>query len=296
MKTLTHIILAMRPNQWTKNLVLFAGVVFSKNFLHTRLVLRSFQGFIIFCLLSGAVYILNDVFDRDKDRKHPEKIKRPVASGALGVGSATAVSVVIILAAALYSWFIGREFFLFMAFFLFVNLAYTLALRDIVILDVIGISLSFIARAGAGVAVLHPVIPSVEFSPWLWICTFFLSLFLAICKRRNEFLVLEEASSHRKSLAEYSEHLLDQLVGLTATSTIVSYSIYTVWPGTIAKFGTNMLVLTIPFVIFGIMRYLYLVYRKNKGGDPSSMLLTEKQIMVDIFLWIIVTAIIIYKA
>ncbi len=296
MRTLGLIFISMRPNQWTKNLVLFAGVVYAKKFLDSELVMRSLEGFFLFCLLSGSVYMLNDFFDREKDRAHPEKIKRPVASGKLKGFTAVFSSLLIIVVAAVLSWRLGREFFLFVALFLVVNISYTLLLRDIVILDVIGISMSFIARAGAGVAVLHPVDRSIEFSPWLWICTFFLALFLAVCKRRNEFFVLKSAASHRRSLADYSGHLLDQLVGLTAASTIISYSIYTVWPGTIEKFGTSNLVMTIPFVIFGIMRYLYLVYNRNKGGDPSGLLLTEKQIMIDIFLWVVVTGVIIYSA
>jgi len=295
MRTPGLIFISMRPNQWTKNLVLFAGVVFAKKFLDSALLMRSLEGFVLFCVLSGSVYMLNDFFDREKDRKHPEKIKRPIASGKLKGSTAVFYSVLMIAAAAVLSWRLGREFFLFVVLFLAVNISYTLLLRDVVILDVISISLSFIARAGAGVAVLHPLDHSIEFSPWLWICTFFLSLFLAVCKRRNEFFVLDSASEHRKSLAEYSGLLLDQLVGLTGASTIISYSIYTVWPGTIEKFGTSNLVLTIPFVIFGVMRYLYLVYNRNKGGDPSGLLLTEKQIMIDIFLWVAVTGVIIYS-
>jgi 4-hydroxybenzoate polyprenyltransferase len=284
----------MRPKQWTKNLVLFSGVVFAKEFLNPVLVVRSILGFIVFCFLSGMIYIINDIFDREKDRKHPTKINRPIASGALGVGHAGMVAVIGIVIFSIASWFLGVEFWAFVMAFIIINLLYSFFLRDVVILDVMSISFSFLIRAGASVAVLSSAVPSIEFSPWLWMCTLFLSLFLAICKRRNEYLVLDNAVEHRKSLSGYSGNLLDQLVGLAATATIMSYSIYTVWPGTVAKFGTKNLVFTIPFVAFGIMRYLYLVYNRMRGEDPSEVLLTDKHIVIDVFLWIVVTTLIIY--
>ena len=179
--------------------------------------------------------------------------------------------------------------------FVGINLAYSLIFRNVVILDVIAISYSFLIRAAAGVAVLHPVIPDLEFSPWLWICTLFLSLFLAICKRRNEITHLVAAGDHRTSLRDYSVTLLDQLVSLSATASIIAYSIYTVWPSTVLKFGTRDLVYTIPFVVFGIMRYLYLVYSRHEGGDPSGVLLTEKAIIIDVFLWFAVVVYIIVR-
>ena len=190
----------------------------------------------------------------------------------------------------------GREFFFFALAFILVNGLYSIILRNVVILDVISISFSFLIRAGAGVVVLHTAIPDLEFSPWLWICTLFLSLFLAICKRRNEFSNLTSAGEHRRSLKEYSKRLLDQLVGMSATAAMISYSIYTVWPETVLKFGTRSLVYTIPFVVFGIMRYLYLVYNRQEGGDPSGVLLTEKAIIIDVFLWFVTTLIIILTA
>ncbi len=286
----------MRPKQWTKNLVLFAGVVFSKRFLDPHLVWKSFLGFLIFCLLSGAIYILNDLFDRKRDREHPSKRSRPIASGS--VGPPLAVSVISVLAAVSLAgaWMLGAGFFYLSIAFIAVNSFYSLLLRNVVILDVISISFSFLIRAAAGVVVLHGDVPDLEFSPWLWICTLFLSLFLAICKRRNEFCSLENAGNHRTSLRDYSVHLLDQLVGISASATILSYSIYTVWPETVEKFGTHNLVYTIPFVVFGMMRYLFLVYNRREGGDPSGVLLTEKAILVDVFLWFLATIYIIISA
>jgi len=285
MNGIWYLIVSMRPKQWTKNLVLFAGVVFSKRFTDPELVRLSLSGFLVFCGLSGAVYILNDIFDRDRDREHPKKTARPIASGKIGPGAAAGFAAFLIVALLAASWRLGGEFFVLAALFVAVNLAYSLVFRNVVILDVIAISFSFLIRAAAGVAVLHKVIPDLEFSPWLWICTLFLSLFLAICKRRNEIANLASAGEHRVSLKDYSVTLLDQLVSLSATASIISYSIYTVWPSTVQKFGTRDLVYTIPFVVFGIMRYLYLVYNRQEGGDPSGVLLTEKAIIIDVFLW-----------
>lgn len=292
MKILWYVLVSMRPKQWTKNLVLFAGVVFSKRFLDFSMVQKSLLGFGIFCFLSGAIYILNDIFDRRNDIEHPAKRKRPIPSGALSVLVAATVSITIIAVLVPASLMLGVEFFLLVLVFVVLNLVYSLLLRQVVILDVISISFSFLIRAAAGVVVFHPTIPDLEFSPWLWICTLFLSLFLAICKRRNEICSLESAADHRDSLKDYSLHLLDQLVGLSATATLVSYSIYTVWPATVAKFGTSKLVYTIPFVVFGIMRYLYLVYNRQVGGDPSGVLLTERAILIDVFLWFVATLLI----
>ena len=285
MKKLWYLAVSMRAKQWTKNVVLFAGVVFSKRFTDPELVRLSLYGFLVFCGLSGAIYILNDVFDRDRDREHPKKKIRPIAAGRISPGLAVGFAVLLIAVLLPVAWILGREFFFLTSAFVGVNLAYSLIFRHVVILDVISISFSFLIRAVAGVAVLHSVIPDLEFSPWLWICTLFLSLFLAICKRRNEITNLVSAGDHRTSLKEYSVTLLDQLVSLSATASIISYSIYTVWPSTVLKFGTKDLVYTIPFVVFGLMRYLYLVYSRNEGGDPSGVLLTEKAIIIDVVLW-----------
>ena len=282
-----YIVRSMRPWQWSKNFVLFAGIVFARRFHELVLVKRSVYGFIVFCLLSGAIYILNDIVDRNRDREHPDKMGRPISTGVLGTTPALIVAIVIILGMIPVSWVLGREFFYLASSFILLNLLYSILLRQIVILDVFAISFSFLIRAAAGVAVLHPVVPGLELSPWLLICTLFLSLFLAFCKRRHEICALESAGEHRNSLREYSPLLLDQLVGLTAATSLISYSIYTVWPNTVAKFGTTDLVFTIPFVGFGIMRYLFLVYNRNKGGDPAGVLLLDRAILIDVFLWFV---------
>jgi len=295
MKKLSYIFVSMRPRQWTKNLVLFAGIVFSRNLSDIALLERSFYGFVIFCLMSGAVYILNDVFDRARDGAHPVKRKRPIPSGLLSPGEVVPFVVVLIAALLVLSWVLGLEFFIAAAAFIALNFAYSTFLRSVVILDAFSISFNFLLRAVAGVAVLEPLVPGIEISPWLLICTLFLSLFLAFCKRRNEIVFLSEACTHRNSLKDYSVHLLDQLVGLSATTALVSYSIYTIWPSTVEKFGTGNLVYTIPFVVFGIMRYLYIVYSRNEGGDPSGVLLTEKSILIAVFLWFLTTILILWR-
>ncbi len=285
MKKLWYILLSMRPRQWTKNLVLFAGIVFSRHLFDRSLLDLSFYGFAVFCLMSGAVYILNDVFDRRSDAEHPVKRRRPISAGLLRTADALPFAVVLMTALLVVAWFLGKAFFTAAAIFTAVNVIYSMFLRNVVILDVFSISFNFLLRAVAGVAVLEPRVPGIEISPWLLICTLFLSLFLAFCKRRNEIEFLSEASAHRHSLQHYSVRLLDQLVGLSATTALVSYSIYTIWPTTVEKFGTANLVYTIPFVVFGIMRYLYIVYSRNEGGDPSVVLLTEKSILITVFLW-----------
>ncbi len=296
MMKLWYIVVSMRPRQWTKNLVLFAGVVFSMHLFELSLLERSLYGFIVFCLMSGAIYIVNDISDRARDREHPVKRKRPIAAGLLSPAEALPVAVAILAAALAVSWILGSGFFAVAAAFIAINFAYSFFLRGIVILDVFSISFNFLLRAVGGVAVLKESVPNIEISPWLLICTLFLSLFLAFCKRRNEIEFLDEAAEHRASLKDYSVLLLDQLVGLSATTALVSYSIYTVWPSTVEKFGTSNLVYTIPFVVFGIMRYLYIVYRRNEGGDPSGILLTEKSILATVFLWAVAVIWILWRS
>jgi len=295
MNKLNYMMVSMRPQQWTKNLVLFAGIVFSQRFLEPELIILSITGAIVFCLLSGSVYILNDVFDRRRDREHPSKNRRPIASGLLSAKGSSVFALVLAAVMLAVSWRINMEFFVLALVFFVLNIAYSVLLRGIVILDVITISFSFLIRAAAGVAVLHSAAPDVELSPWLLVCTFFLSIFLAICKRRNEICALESAENHRSALRDYSVRLLDQLVVLSATAALLSYTIYSVWPNTVEKFGTTDLIYTIPFVLFGIMRYLFLVYKRDQGGDPSGVLIMDKAILIDVFLWFVATVLIIVR-
>jgi 4-hydroxybenzoate polyprenyltransferase len=287
MKQLYHVFASMRPHQWTKNLVVFAGLIFSRNFHQKDLLLRSVEAFVVFCLLSGVIYIINDIADVEKDRLHPTKRNRPLAAGALSVPVAILAALVLGAVALFMSWRLGGGFFTVACVFCALNLLYSFALKRIVLLDVVSISLSFVLRAIAGVEALRAAEPSIAISPWLLICTLFLSLFLAFCKRRYELTSLENAVGHRESLQEYSPILLDQLVSITASGSVIAYAIYTIWPETVEKFGTTHLVYTVPLVLIGVMRYLYLVYNKQKGGSPSDLLLHERFLLVDVSAWVV---------
>ncbi len=287
MRKLYYVIVSMRPAQWTKNLVVFAGLIFSRNLLDRDLSMKSVQAFVVFCILSGMIYLINDVADVEKDKIHDRKKMRPIASGRLAVGHAATVGIIGSLAGLVLAYLIGTRFFIVTCVFFALNILYSFILKKIVLLDVVSISMSFVIRAIAGVEALKDIDASIELSPWLLICTLFLSLFLAFCKRRYELVSMALSDKHRESLAEYSPGLIDQLVGVTAAGSILSYSIYTIWPDTVEKFGTSNLVYTIPLVLLGVMRYLYLVYSKEKGGSPSEHLIDEKFLLIDVFAWIL---------
>ncbi|HET6349920.1 MAG TPA: decaprenyl-phosphate phosphoribosyltransferase [Candidatus Krumholzibacteria bacterium] len=287
MKQLYHVFTSMRPHQWTKNLVVFAGLIFSQNFRQQALLLRTVEAFVVFCVLSGVIYIINDIADVQKDRLHPTKRTRPLASGALTIPVAVMAALVAGAAGLFLSWQLGSGFLTVAVIFCALNLLYSFVLKRVVLLDVVSISLSFVLRAIAGVEALRDVEPSIAISPWLLICTLFLSLLLAFCKRRYELTSLENAAGHRETLQEYSPILLDQLVGITAGGSVIAYAIYTIWPETVEKFGSTHLVYTVPLVLIGVMRYLYLVYNKQKGGSPSDLLLHEKFLLFDVLAWIV---------
>jgi 4-hydroxybenzoate polyprenyltransferase len=284
----------MRPRQWTKNFVIFAGLIFSQNLTNGPLAQKSVEAFVIFCLLSGMIYLINDIADIDKDKLHETKKNRPLPSGKLKLGEAIVASVIITLIALCLAFLVGTKFFIVSCVFFVFNLLYSFVLKKTALLDVMSISVSFVLRAIAGVEALNAIDPTIGLSPWLLICTLFLSLFLGFCKRRHELLSMENASLHRESLNDYTAPLLDQLVGISAGGAIFSYSIYTIWPETVAKFGTTDLIYTIPLVVLGVMRYLYLVYRQDKGGCPSELLLTEKFLIIDILAWILLVIALFY--
>jgi len=293
----------MRPRQWSKNLILFAALIFSKNLLNVPMLLRSSGALLVFCLLSGMVYTINDLLDMQEDRLHEVKRYRPLASGALSPQLAIAWVALVTTAALVLAWQIGPRFLLISIGFLAFNLAYSLVLKNIVIVDVISISISFIIRAIAGVIALNasgltllPGSQPLTISPWLLVVTFFLSFFLGLCKRRHEFVSMRDAGKHRSTLESYNLVLLDQLINLAATATLLGYSIYTIWPDTVLHFGTDGLMYTIPIVVAGLTRYMYLVYRRNLGGDPSEMLLTQPSLWGAVGAWFVCVAVVIYGA
>jgi len=276
---------AMRPHQWTKNLLVLAALVFSRRLTDAGDILASGVAFVLFCAASSACYLFNDVCDAERDRQHPTKRLRPVASGELPATTALIAAVALGVFAVVGGAVVRLPLCGIVAAYLALQLAYSLVLKHVVIVDVLCISASFVLRAGAGVATLE-----IEMSSWLMMCTALLALFLALAKRRHELLLIDNAVSHRKSLADYSPQMLDQMIAVVTASTLVTYCIYTVWPETVARFGSDALKYTIPFVLYGIFRYLYLVYSKDGGGSPSRHLLTDKPLLVTIFLYALVSA------
>jgi 4-hydroxybenzoate polyprenyltransferase len=285
----------LRPKQWTKNLVLFAGLIFSRNAGDLDLGARSLLGFICFCLISSAVYLLNDIADREVDKLHPIKRFRPVASGELKPRFAWTAALILIAAGGTIAVTLGGSFTAVFFVFLALNLLYSFKLKQVLGLDVLSIAIGFVLRAIAGVRVLTAVQPDIELSPWLLVCTLFLALFLGLGKRRAELVQLSEtAGRHRTALANYSVQLLNQMIAMVSAATVISYSIYTISPGTVQKFHTQKLVYTIPFVVYGLWRYLYLVFERESGGNPSEVLLTDAPTLVNIVLWVLVAAGVLY--
>jgi 4-hydroxybenzoate polyprenyltransferase len=271
---------AMRPHQWTKNLLVFAALIFAQRMFDPASVLLAVAAFAAFCAASSASYLFNDVVDAEGDRNHPVKCRRPVASGELSVRTALGWSGVLAAGALAAGLALRPEFGAVLGGYLVLQLAYSTVLKHEVILDVLCISASFLLRAyGGGVVIGVPI------SKWLVICAGLLALFLALAKRRHELLGVEDAANHRRSLAEYSPQMLDQMIAVATASTLVAYALYTMSPETVNKFGTDRLSLTIPFVLYGIFRYLYLVYSREEGGSPSRHLLTDKPLLIDVVLY-----------
>ena len=270
---------------------MFAALIFSHKLFSVDAG-RALAAFAIFCALSGVVYLLNDVADRERDRAHPKKRLRPVASGALTVPSAIAAAVVIGVLALGAAPALGTAFVLTAAVYVGLLVAYSAWLKHIVIVDVLTVASGFVLRAIAGAVAVD-----VEISGWLLICTILIALFLALGKRRHEYLTLDaEATRHRPILAEYSAALLDQMIAVVTASTVTAYALYTMSPETVAKFHTRLLPATLPFVLYGIFRYLYLLYRRQLGGNPSELFLNDRALIVNTVLWIVAVVAIIYGA
>jgi 4-hydroxybenzoate polyprenyltransferase len=280
----------MRPRQWAKNLFVFAGLLFAQKLFTGPAAALAVAAFVLFCALSGAMYLLNDVADREQDRLHPKKRERPVASGRLSVPVAVAAAVVLIVAALGASVAISPRFAGVAAAYALLLTAYSVWLKHLVLVDVLVVAVGFVLRAVGGAVAID-----VEISGWLLICTILLALFLALGKRRHEYLALGgEAARHRPILAEYSAALLDQMIAVVTASAVTAYALYTMSPETVAKFHTHLLPATLPFVLYGIFRYLYLLYRKDLGGNPSELFLHDAPLLVNTFLWFLVVLVIIY--
>jgi 4-hydroxybenzoate polyprenyltransferase len=287
---LKALILTLRPEQWTKNLLVFAGLLFGGRLLDETALWQAIAAFWVFCALSSAVYIFNDIADRQADRLHPLKSMRPIASGDLSPVAAGVAGFVLSGFALAAATVMRPELGLAAAAYLLLLLLYSAALKHLVIVDVLVISGGFVLRAVAGaIAVAVPI------SHWLLVCTTLLALFLALSKRRHELTLLGEgAMSHRRILEEYSPYLLDQMIAVVTASTLVAYTLYTTDAETAARLGTSRLGLTIPFVLYGIFRYLYLIHQKRGGGSPSTMLVTDRPLLACVALWAMSVAVILY--
>jgi len=290
MSVLRAAVVSLRPHQWTKNLVVFVPLALSKHLFEPDPFLRTLLAFALFCALSGSVYLVNDVADLERDRQHPLKRQRPVASGILGVRAALAVAGALAGSSLALSLFLGAPFAACAVAYLTLNLLYSFRLKEVVILDVIAVSLGFVLRAVAGALAI-----GVRFSDWLLVCTLLLALFLALAKRRHELTSLDQAAvGHRKILAEYSPYLLDQMIGVVTASCVTAYAFYTLAQETVDKYQTDRLAWTIPFVLYGIFRYLYLVHRKEQGGSPTDILVTDRPLLVTVALWAAALLVIVY--
>lgn len=285
----------LRPRQWTKNLLLFAGVIFSRQAGDPALLLRAAGGFLAFSLLAGTVYLLNDLRDAEQDRIHPKKRRRPIAAGRLSARAAWTAAIVLLAVVGGLSAWLGPYFAFVAVGYLVMNVVYSLWLRDQVLLDVFFIAFGFVLRAIAGVELLRPVAPATELSPWLLVCTFFGALFLALAKRRRELTNAGEGAGRQRTvLAHYSPALLDGLLGVSAAASIMGYALYTIWPATVAKFGTEALLYTVPFVTYGVFRYFYLVRASDTAEDPSHVLLTDRPLIVCLLAYLVVAVLILY--
>jgi 4-hydroxybenzoate polyprenyltransferase len=280
----------LRPMQWSKNTVLFAALIFAKHLFVVSDLITVTLGFLAFCGLASGAYVMNDLRDCERDREHPLKSLRPLPSGRLRRGTAMALSATLVLAGMLAAIALRPAFGLLAGVYFVLQVAYTFWLKEVVILDVMSIAAGFVIRAVAGgVLIMVPV------SPWLIICTFLLALFLGFSKRRHELILLEaRATNHRASLKEYSPYFLDQMIAVVTASTVVAYAIYTASPEVRDKLGTDKLYLTIPFVLFGIFRYLYLVHQREEGGNPTQLLLRDQPLLIDVLLWITTATLLLY--
>jgi 4-hydroxybenzoate polyprenyltransferase len=290
-KTLRAVIRALRPRQWTKNSLLFAALVFDRQLTpnHVTPILHTIAGFAIFCLLSGVVYLINDIIDVEADRKHPQKRKRPIASGELTIALARAVAIGLVLVLFPLAYLLSPPFTAVALIYLLSNLAYSQWIKHIPILDVIVLASGFVLRVAAGVTLIQVA----RFSPWLYVVTTLAALYIGFGKRRAELAVLADgANAHRRVLDGYTIPLLDQFITIVSSTTIIAYSLYTF---SAPNLPTNhVMMLTIPFVIYGVFRYLYLIQVKNSGGAPEDVVLSDRPLQVTILLWGVSVLIIFY--
>jgi 4-hydroxybenzoate polyprenyltransferase len=283
---LIDLLRAMRPKQWIKNTFVFAALIFAVKWTHPDLVLKTIAAFLLFGLVSSGIYLLNDAADAEADRLHPIKRHRPIASGRISVAAAAVAAAVLILASIGLGYVLDPLFALVAGAYAVLMVAYTFYLKQLVIIDVFVIAGGFVLRAAAGAAVIH-----VQISPWLYLCTILLSLFLGFGKRRHELLVLEDgAAGHRRNLEEYTGPFLDDLINIVAGATIICYALYTFFASTVPQ--NHAMMVTIPFVLYGIFRYLLLIHRRDIAGAPEEALWRDVPLLLDLVFWALAAALV----
>ena len=282
----------LRPTHWLKNVFVLAPVVFAQRLDEAAAVRDATIAFACFCLASSAIYAFNDIHDREEDRHHPIKRRRPLASGALGMGTAWSVAILLAVTAVAGAAWVGPYFLAVLLAYVGLNLLYSTRLKHVVILDVMSIALGFVLRVlGGAVAV------GVEVSAWLLLCTIFLALFLAFSKRRHELMLLDHAASgQRRVLTSYSPAFLDQMINVVTASTVVAYALYSISPETVEKFETRSLIYTTPFVLYGIFRYLYLIYQRPGRLNPTEDVVRDLPSLFNLLLWAAAVVFVIYFA
>ena len=289
--TAANLLISVRPGEWIKNTFVFAGLVFSRKLTDPSAVIASVTAFGIFCALAGAVYLINDVTDRERDRQHPRKRERPIASGALSPQTALTAAGLLAATGLVGAWMLGTTFGVVATSYLGLLALYSGPLKHIVIIDVLTIAIGFVLRVAAGAVAVD-----VPMSHWLLVCTILLAMFLGLSKRRHELTLLADgATGHRRILQEYSPYLLDQMIGVVTASTLMAYVFYATSQETAEKFGTSLLGLTIPFPLYGIFRYLYLVHQREGGGSPAELLLNDRPLLACVALWGLAVVVIIYR-
>lgn len=291
MQALIGLIRTLRPRQWTKNILIFAGIVFDGQLFIADSFIRITISFFLLCLISGSVYIINDLVDVESDRQHPVKRNRAIASGQLPVGIAGIAAIILPLITLAGAVFMSRGFALILLTYLVLQLLYSFRLKHVVILDVLAVAAGFVLRVAAGVF----VVPVERFSPWLYGCIALLALFLIIGKRRQEYLELaENAGKLRRSLQSYNLPLLDDMLRMVMTSTLIAYVLYAIESPSPLLAGNNLALLTVPFVLYGMFRYLYLIHVKGEGSAPEEVLLKDRPLQISILLWGLTFVIILY--
>jgi len=280
---------SMRPRQWAKNIILFAGLAFDRQLLHRVAFERTLAGFLLMCLASGTVYLINDIADREQDRHHPIKRLRPIASGTLPVPVALVAAAVLAPLSVLLAYFLAPAFAALLLGYLALNLAYSFYLKHVAIVDALTVAAGFVLRVGGGVLLIQ-----VErFSPWLYVCMTLLALFISFGKRRTELaLLVDTAGNHRPVLDGYTIPLLDTYMEIVCGATILAYSLYTFSAPNLP--ANHSMMLTIPFVLFGVFRYLYLLQVEKSGGAPEEVLMADRPLQVTILLWAVCALVLLY--